>query len=118
MSFGVSGYKVIPICGGDRYAGGTSAPYSVHMATREQSARNKVAVEYLRTIWGAKIESERITFPEIATRTGLSLDRVNRLMNNRAELSVRLFVDIAEALGVAPADAFESLGKIARDKSI
>lgn len=87
------------------------------MATsREKSARNAVAVSYLRGVKGEKLD--KITYEQIAERSGIHYEMVKRLMRNQAEFTMDSFLSIAEALGVDGADALAAFAEIVRKKDI
>lgn len=85
----------------------------VPMATREKSARNRAAADYLKSI--KSVQHPRITTDELADRLGMSRDTLNRQLNNRAQINVDDFISIAGALGVSGRDALRALGEIVVD---
>ena len=87
------------------------------MATsREKSARNAAAVSYLRGVKAANLH--KITYEQIAERSGINYETVKRLMRNQADFTMDTFLSIAEALGVDDAKALVALSEIVRKKDI
>lgn len=83
---------------------------------REKSARNSAAASYLQTVRIAP--RPKVTYGQIAERTGIPIYTVKRLMTNSSEFTIDQFLTIAEALGVDDATALDALAKIVKDQGI
>lgn len=74
--------------------------------------RNAAAASYLRGVQASSLH--KITYEQIADRTGITFDTMKRLMTNRSNFTVDQFLSIAEALGVDDATALRALADIVR----
>jgi hypothetical protein len=80
------------------------------MATREQSARNRAAADYLQSL--KSVQHPRVSIEQLSEMSGVPYETLKRQLTNRAKITMDDFANVAIALGVEPGAALSALSEI------